>query len=120
MKTIDVIIGTRPEAIKMAPVIQRCTDSGWARVRTIVTGQHSHLLDDALSSLGVSPDANLKVMTHNQSLEGLTSRLVSALDEFWHANLPDIALGQGDTTTVFAAALVAFYKRIPFGHVEAG
>ena len=104
----------------MAPVISLFNDSSWATVRVVLTGQHSNLLSDALESLGVSPHVNLKVMTHNQTLEGLTSRLICTLDEFWHGNLPDMALGQGDTTTVFGAALVAFYKRIPFGHVEAG
>ena len=120
MKTIDVVIGTRPEAIKMAPVIKALSNRKWASVRVVLTGQHSKLLDDALSSLGITPDVNLKVMTHNQTLEALTARLITALDDFWRDNLPSIVLGQGDTTTVFTAGLSAFYKRIPFGHVEAG
>lgn len=120
MKTIDVVIGTRPEAIKMAPVIKALSSRKWARIRVVLTGQHSTLLDDTLSSLDITPDVNLKVMTHNQTLEALTARLITALDDFWCDNLPSIVLGQGDTTTVFTAGLSAFYKRIPFGHVEAG
>lgn len=120
MKTIDVVVGTRPEVIKMAPVIKALNRHKWANVRVVVTGQHSNLLDDALNSLGVVPHVNLDVMTANQSLESLTSRLINALDNFWRDDVPDIVLGQGDTTTVFTAALGAFYKRVPFAHVEAG
>lgn len=119
-KTIDVLVGTRPEAIKMAPVVRELQNYDWAEVRVVVTGQHSTLLDGALESLGVREHENLRVMTDNQSLEVLTSKIITRLDDFWKDNKPDMVLGQGDTTTVFAGALVSFYQRIPFGHVEAG
>src|ERR1051325_7789017 len=77
MKTIDVVIGTRPEAVKMAPVIKALSNRKWARVRVVLTGQHSKLLDDALSSLGITPHVNLKLMTHNQTLEALTARIIT-------------------------------------------
>lgn len=114
------IVGTRPEAIKMAPVILALKTAPWATVRVLATAQHRQMLDQVLSLFGIVPDIDLDVMQPNQTLPALTARLMTALDECFAAEAPDAVLAQGDTTTVMVAALAAFYRRIPFGHVEAG
>lgn len=120
MAGIVCVVGTRPEAIKMAPVIQALRREPWAQVRVVATAQHREMLDEALALFGIVPDVDLGIMRPGQELADLTGRLLSALGaEFRHAP-PDAVLAQGDTTTVLAAALAAFYRRIPFGHVEAG
>ena len=119
-KHIVCIVGTRPEGIKMAPLIQALKRESWARVTVLATAQHRGLLDQVLALFGISPDIDLDIMRANQSLPELTSRLITALDEKFAELTPDVVLSQGDTTTVMTAALVAFYRRIPFGHVEAG
>lgn len=115
------VIGTRPEAIKMAPVIGRLAREP-LRVRSLVavTGQHRQLLDQVLPLFGIVPDFDLDVMRPDQSLAGLTSALISGLDRVVSTTKPDWILAQGDTTTVLAAALVAYYQGVRFGHVEAG
>src|SRR5436190_13985274 len=115
------IIGTRPEAIKMAPVIKELGKHP-ARIRCIVcsTGQHRQMLDQVLQLFRIRPDMDLDVMQHNQTLAQLTARLFSALDEVVGRVKPDWILAQGDTTTVMVSALVAYYRRVRFGHVEAG
>lgn len=114
------IIGTRPEAIKMAPVI-RCLERTLG-IQSLVcsTGQHREMLDQVLELFEIQPNFNLSLMTDNQSLAGLTARLIEGLDKVVSETNPDWILAQGDTTTVLAAALVAFYQRRQFGHVEAG
>ncbi len=119
--TVLSIIGTRPEAIKMAPVIaelSRCAD----RVKSVVcvTGQHREMLDQVLDLFAIVPDKALNVMQPDQMLSVLTARLFAALDPVIAEYRPDWVLAQGDTTTVLVASLVAYYHRIPFGHVEAG
>jgi UDP-N-acetylglucosamine 2-epimerase (non-hydrolysing) len=114
------IVGTRPEAIKMAPVISRLRTEPWARVRVLATAQHREMLDQVLDIFDIRPDLDLDIMQADQKLPELTARLVTALDDSLVAEAPDIVLAQGDTTTVLAAALASFYRRIPFGHVEAG
>lgn len=116
-----VVLGTRPEVIKLAPVVaeaRRRSD----RIELIVcsTGQHREMLDQALSSFNLQPDLDLAVMQANQNLPALTSRLIQSLDVAIVQHRPDVVLVQGDTTSAFAAALAAFYQRIPVGHVEAG
>src|SRR5689334_13458841 len=101
-------VGTRPEAVKMAPVIKALRRRPGFRVRVIGTGQHRELLDDTLREFGIATDANLNVMRPNQSLSALTGRLFPALAEIFATEGPDIVLGQGDTTTVFVASVVAF------------
>jgi UDP-N-acetylglucosamine 2-epimerase (non-hydrolysing) len=113
-------VGTRPEAIKMAPVIQALRSTEWADVRVLATAQHRDLLDQVLHFFDIHPDVDLDVMRARQSLPDLTARLLVSLDAALAAESPDIVLAQGDTTTVFATALASFYRRIPFGHVEAG
>ena len=114
------IVGTRPEGIKMAPLIKALKSEPWARVTVLSTAQHRNLLDQVLALFDIQPDVDLDIMRPNQALPELTSRLIMALDEAFDQLMPDVVLAQGDTTTVMAAALAAFYKRIPFGHVEAG
>ena len=113
-------VGTRPEAIKMAPVIQSLSHQPWADCRVLATAQHRQMLDQVLALFGIRADRDLDIMRPNQALAGLTSRLLSKVDAALGAETPDVVLAQGDTTTVLTVALAAFYRRIPFGHVEAG
>ena len=119
-KRILVVVGTRPEAIKMAPVVLELRRHAWADVRVLATAQHRQMLDQVLEAFGIEPDIDLDMMRPNQSLPELTARLLSRLDEVLAAEAPDVVLVQGDTTTVMAVAMAAFYRRIPVGHVEAG
>lgn len=119
-KTIAVAFGTRPEAIKMAPVVHALRRHGGFDVKVLVTGQHREMLDQVLRVFDIQADIDLAVMLPRQTLDGLTSRVLErvgpALDEL----KPDAVLVQGDTTTTFVTALAAFYRKIPVGHVEAG
>ncbi|MDO1527639.1 UDP-N-acetylglucosamine 2-epimerase (non-hydrolyzing) [Fulvimonas sp. R45] len=119
-KHVLCIVGTRPEGIKMAPLIKVLKREPWARVTVLATAQHRDLLDQVLALFDIEPDVDLDIMKPNQSLPELTARLITALDGTFAELMPDIVLAQGDTTTVMTAALVAFYRNIPFGHVEAG
>lgn len=119
-KHILCIVGTRPEGIKMAPLIKALKHEQWAKVTVLATAQHRGLLDQVLSLFDIQPDVDLDIMRPNQKLAELTARLITALDSKVAELLPDVVLAQGDTTTVMTTALVAFYRRIPFGHVEAG
>lgn len=119
-KKVLCVVGTRPEAIKMAPVILALQNESWANVRVLATAQHRQMLDQVLGFFGITPDIDLNIMRPNQSLTSLTARLLLELDEVFLAEKPDVVLAQGDTTTVMTAALACFYHRIPFGHVEAG
>lgn len=120
MKKIICVVGTRPEAIKMAPVILALKQQPWAEVRVLATAQHRHMLDQVLVFFGIEPDIDLNVMRPNQALTPLTARLLLELDEVFLSEKPDIVLAQGDTTTVMTIALACFYHNVAFGHVEAG
>lgn len=120
VRTILFVVGTRPEAIKMAPVIQACRREPWVNVRVLATAQHREMLDQVLSVFDIKADIDLNIMRQNQSLPELTARLMIKLDDAFACECPDVILAQGDTTSVMVAALAAFYRRIPFGHVEAG
>ncbi|NOZ25082.1 MAG: UDP-N-acetylglucosamine 2-epimerase (non-hydrolyzing) [Nitrospirae bacterium] len=120
MKKILAVFGTRPEAIKLAPVILRLKETPGVRVRVCVTAQHREMLDQVLELFGIVPDIDLDLMRPDQNLAELTGRVVSCLDGVFKQESPDVVLIQGDTTTVMAAAMAAFYNRIPVGHVEAG
>ena len=120
LKTVVVIAGTRPEAIKMAPVYFELCDSSVVKPVFLATGQHRDILPQALTSFGIIPDYNLDLMEAGQTLESLTARVVTAVGDFFRAGKFDAVLVQGDTTTVLASALAAFYAGIPVGHVEAG
>jgi UDP-N-acetylglucosamine 2-epimerase (non-hydrolysing) len=120
MFCIASIVGTRPEAIKMAPVIKALGEAAWCQSRVIATAQHRELLDQVFRLFDIGVDVDLNVMQDAQSLSGLTARLYEGLDRAYSHIGPDFVLAQGDTTTVKVAAMVAFYRGIPFGHVEAG
>ena len=121
MKSVLTILGTRPEAVKLAPVLKELGRRK-SRVRSLVcvTGQHRELLDPMLGFFGIRPDFDLRVMRENQTLAGLTARLLAALDPALAETKPDWVVVQGDTTTVMAAALAAYYRGIRVAHVEAG
>ncbi|MCX5812577.1 MAG: UDP-N-acetylglucosamine 2-epimerase (non-hydrolyzing) [Proteobacteria bacterium] len=121
MKKILLVFGTRPEAIKMAPVINRLKKhkSKFA-VTVCVTAQHRQMLDQVLSIFRISPDYDLDIMRANQDLFDITIKSLKGLKEVFETVRPDIVLAQGDTTTAFVAGLTAFYLKIPVGHVEAG
>jgi UDP-N-acetylglucosamine 2-epimerase (non-hydrolysing) len=114
------IFGTRPEAIKMAPLVKALEASSDIESIVCVTGQHQQMLDQVLELFQIKPHHNLALMTGNQTLNGLASRLIASLDEVLASVQPDRVLVHGDTTTASASALAAFHRRIPIGHVEAG
>lgn len=114
------IFGTRPEAIKMAPLIHRLNSNSVFQNKVCVTGQHQQMLDSILTLFKIKPDFNLQVMSHNQDLSDLTARIMLGLRTVFEDYKPDMVLVHGDTTTTFAASLSAFYHRIPVAHVEAG
>lgn len=121
MLKVVVIIGTRPEAIKMAPVVRMLEQHpGEFAVHTCATAQHRGMLDQVVAHFGLRVEHDLDLMTPGQSLAGVTARAVEGVKAFLDRLEPDWVLVQGDTTTTFAAALAAFYARIPVGHVEAG
>ena len=120
MKNVMFIFGTRPEAIKMAPLIHAFENDSRFNTTVCVTGQHREMLDQVLAVFDITPDIDLQLMRPNQSLGSLTALALEKLDILFNKNQPDFVLVQGDTTTVFTAALAAFYHRIPVGHVEAG
>lgn len=118
---VMTVIGTRPEAIKMAPVIKSLMNySEEVESVVCVTAQHRKMLDQALEIFGIVPDYDLNLMNPNQSLSRLTANVLTALDEVITVEKPDWVLVQGDTTTAMVASLVAYYHRIKLGHVEAG
>jgi UDP-N-acetylglucosamine 2-epimerase (non-hydrolysing) len=120
MLRVAAVIGTRPEAIKMAPVISALKATAWCDCRVIATAQHRDLLDRVFDLFDVRVDVDLDIMRERQSLSQLTSHLFERLDAVLAQDRPHLVLAQGDTTTVMVAGVVAFYRRIPFGHVEAG
>ncbi|MDX9746410.1 MAG: UDP-N-acetylglucosamine 2-epimerase (non-hydrolyzing) [Syntrophales bacterium] len=120
MKKISVVFGTRPEAIKLAPVILTLKTNSQFECHVCVTAQHREMLDQVLDVFEIKPDVDLNLMQPNQSLAALTSKAISAIDTYLTGYKPDMVIVQGDTTTVFCAALSAFYHQIPIGHVEAG
>ncbi|HYC67406.1 non-hydrolyzing UDP-N-acetylglucosamine 2-epimerase [Brevundimonas sp.] len=119
MKPVLCVFGTRPEAIKMAPVVRRLRECGVPH-RVAVTAQHREMLDQVLDIFGIVPDYDLDLMTPNQSLAELNARCLVGVDRVISECDPVCVVGQGDTTTVFASALAAFYRDVPFAHVEAG
>ncbi len=120
-KKILVIIGTRPEAIKMAPLIRLIkAQSGLFELSVCVTAQHRELMDQELEFFGIKPDFDLDLMTPDQPLWRLTGEAIIELSMILSSVKPDIVLVQGDTTSSFAGALAAFYQKVPVGHIEAG
>jgi len=117
---VMVVCGTRPDAIKVAPVVLRLKESRDIDTMLLVSGQHREMLTQALQDFGIAPDFDLQVMRHGQTLAYITSATLTALDESLEQSQPDMVVAQGDTTTTFVAALAAFYRSIPFAHIEAG
>ncbi len=114
------VFGTRPEAIKMAPLALELTRRADIQATVCVTAQHREMLDSVLSVFGISPDFDLDIMQKDQTLADITTRILLGLGDVFDESRPDLVLVHGDTTTTLAAALAAFYAKIPVGHVEAG
>ncbi len=115
-----VVFGTRPEAIKMAPLVKKLTEEPGIRSILCVTAQHREMLDQVLGLFELVPDYDLNIMKPNQTISQITSNVLIGLEEVFREEKPDIVLVHGDTSTTFAASLAAFYQQIPVGHVEAG
>jgi UDP-N-acetylglucosamine 2-epimerase (non-hydrolysing) len=118
--TVALIAGTRPEVVKMAPVYFALRESAKLYPIFVSTGQHRQMLDQTLAVFGIKPDHDLNLMQPGQTLPDLTARVLIATTAWLNEHKPAAVLVQGDTTTVLASALAAFYQRIPVGHVEAG
>jgi UDP-N-acetylglucosamine 2-epimerase (non-hydrolysing) len=119
-KTIVCTIGTRPEAIKMVPLVLALRQAPWARCRVVLTGQHRELVDQVLAVRGVEPDVDLDVMRLKLQEDRLARHLVQELSTVFTYERPDMVLAQGDTTSVVATAVASYRDGLPFGHVEAG
>ena len=119
-KKIITIFGTRPEAIKMAPLVKELEKREEIESKVCVTAQHRQMLDQVLEYFEIKPDYDLNIMKSKQTLTGITNRVLEGLEEVFKEEKPDMILVHGDTTTTFAGALAAFYQHIKVGHVEAG
>lgn len=120
MKKIMLAFGTRPEAIKMCPLVKELKKHDCFQTIVCVTGQHRQMLDQVLDCFGVTPDYDLSIMKDKQTLFDITTNIMMKIKDVLEKERPDIVLVHGDTTTTFATALSAFYLQIPVGHVEAG
>lgn len=117
---VMTVFGTRPEAIKMAPVVKALEKQESIVPRVVVTAQHREMLDQVVRLFGIEPDYDLDLMKHGQTLASLTAGVMEGMDRILTEEKPDMIIVQGDTTTTFVSALAAFYHKIPVGHVEAG
>jgi UDP-N-acetylglucosamine 2-epimerase (non-hydrolysing) len=117
---VITIFGTRPEAIKMAPLVKKLDEEKNIESKVCVTAQHREMLDQVLELFNIKPDFDLNIMKAKQSLTGITTRVLEGLEEIFEKEKPDLVLVHGDTTTTFAGSLAAFYQKIKVGHVEAG
>lgn len=117
---ILLVFGTRPEAIKMAPLVKVLQTSKNIEVRVCVTGQHKEMLEQVLKIYNIYPDYNLEIMSKNQTLSNITVKIINGLEDVFKTFFPNLVLVHGDTTTALATALVSFYNKIEIGHVEAG
>ena len=120
MKKVLMVFGTRPEAIKMCPLVKELKSRPFFQVKVCVTAQHREMLDQVLEAFQVAPDYDLDIMKAQQDLFDITTHILSGLKDVIRAEAPDVVLVHGDTTTAFAAALAGFYLNVPIGHVEAG
>ena len=120
MKKVLLVFGTRPEAVKMCPLVKELQTRTGLETRVCVTGQHREMLAQVLDTFGVTPDFDLAIMKEGQTLFHITAAILERLRAVLEAEKPDVVLVHGDTTTTFAAALACFYLQIPVGHVEAG
>jgi UDP-N-acetylglucosamine 2-epimerase (non-hydrolysing) len=117
---VTIVLGTRPEAIKLAPVIQAFQRADAFATRVVLTGQHREMVSQVMELFGLAADHDLALMAPKQTLTHITCAALEGLRQEFSSHRPDLVLVQGDTTTAFAAALAAFYEQIPVGHVEAG
>ena len=117
---VSFIFGTRPEAIKLAPVILKFKNSSEINTRVVLSGQHKEMVDQVMEMFSLKPDKDLNIMQHGQTLSEITSKTLSGLKLEFDKYKPDLVLVQGDTTTAFASTLAAFYNKINVGHIEAG
>ncbi len=120
MKKVMLVFGTRPEAIKMCPLVKELKERDSIETIVCVTGQHRQMLDQVLSAFSVTPDYDLSVMKDKQTLFDITTNILTKIREVLEKELPDVVLVHGDTSTTFVTALACFYLQIPVGHVEAG
>ena len=120
MKKVMLVFGTRPEAIKMCPLVNELKNRKDIRTIVCVTGQHKEMLDQVLNAFNVTPDYNLSIMKKNQTLFDVTNSILNKIKEVLEKEQPNVVLVHGDTSTTFATALSCFYLQIPVGHVEAG
>lgn len=120
MKKIMLVFGTRPEAIKMCPLIRELKKRTTLETVVCVTGQHRQMLDQVLQAFEVLPDFDLAIMKENQTLFDVTTNILNEIKAVLETARPDVVLVHGDTSTTFVTALACFYKQIPVGHVEAG
>ena len=120
MKKVMLVFGTRPEAIKMCPLVNELKTRENLDVKVLVTGQHRQMLDQVLEAFGVVPDFDLSIMKAKQTLFDITTNILNRIKEVLEAETPDVVLVHGDTSTTFVTALACFYLQIPVGHVEAG
>lgn len=120
MKKVMLVFGTRPEAIKMCPLVMELQKRSSFQIIVCVTGQHRQMLDQVLDSFGVVPEYDLSIMKDGQTLSDITSGVLTRLGNILKKEKPNLVLVHGDTSTSFAAALACFYEQIPVGHVEAG
>ena len=119
-KKVITIFGTRPEAIKMAPLVKELEKREEIESKVCVTAQHREMLDQVLNLFDITPDFDLNIMKTKQTLTGITNKVLEGLEEIFKEEKPDMILVHGDTTTTFAGALAAFYQQVKVGHVEAG
>lgn len=119
-KKIIVVFGTRPEAIKMCPLVKELKKNLAFKIKVCVTGQHREMLDQVLKIFGIEPEYDLSIMKPNQTLFDVTGNILNSIKQVFELEKPDLVLVHGDTTTAFAAGLAAFYLNIKVGHVEAG
>ena len=120
MKTVMLVFGTRPEAIKMCPLVNELKSRKNIKTVVCVTGQHRQMLDQVLEAFSVEPDYDLSIMKDNQTLFDITTNILERVQSVLEEVKPDVVLVHGDTSTTFVTALACFYKQIPVGHVEAG
>lgn len=120
MKKIMLVFGTRPEAIKMCPLVNELKTRRTIETVVCVTGQHRQMLDQVLETFGVVPDYDLSIMKERQTLFDVTVNILNSIKEVLQKETPDVVLVHGDTSTTFVTALACFYLQIPVGHVEAG
>ena len=120
MKKIMLVFGTRPEAIKMCPLVNELKTRKGIQTLVCVTGQHRQMLDQVLTTFNVVPDYDLGIMKHGQTLFDITMCILEKIKEILEAEHPDVVLVHGDTSSTFVTALACFYLQIPVGHVEAG